>query len=71
MKEIVHFYNTAGVAGLWPEPEAKENVNRDELGNLGLTEEEEWHLVAFLKTLTDRFDGRSYPPVGFDSPGSK
>ena len=30
-----------------------ENVNEDELGNLGLTDEEE-DVVAFMETLTDR-----------------
>jgi len=29
------------------------NVNTDELGNLGLTDEEEDAIVAFLKTLSD------------------
>lgn len=62
IKDIVHFYNTRDVAS-WPRPEVKENVNTNELGNLGLSEAEEWDLVAFLKTLTDRFDGRSFRPV--------
>ena len=39
----------------WPEPEVAENVNRDELGDLGLTEEEEAAIVAFLKTLSDGY----------------
>ena len=39
----------------WPEPEVAENVNRDELGDLGLTSEEEAAIVAFLKTLSDGF----------------
>jgi hypothetical protein len=30
-----------------------ENVNTAELGNLGLTQDEEAAIVAFLKTLTD------------------
>lgn len=62
LKDIVHFYNTAG-DGSWPKPEVADNINRDELGNLMLSEAEEWDLVAFMKTLTDRFDSRSYPPV--------
>jgi len=33
-----------------------DNVNRDELGDLGLTPEEEDAIVAFLKTLTDGFE---------------
>jgi len=31
------------------------NVNTDELGNLGLSPEEETAIVAFLKTLSDGF----------------
>jgi len=40
----------------WPEPEVAENVNTDELGDLGLTDEEEAAIVAFLKTLSDGFE---------------
>ena len=69
LKGIVHFYNTRDVKpvcsdpftteadalsqGCWPEPEVTVNVNTDELGNLGLTDEEEDAIVAFLKTLSD------------------
>ena len=38
-----------------PAPEVPENVNVDELGNLGLTSEEEDALVAFMSTLSDGF----------------
>ncbi len=66
----MHFYNTRDVksecpgpyteaqalaADCWPEPEVAENVNTDELGDLGLTPEEEDAIVAFLKTLSDGF----------------
>jgi cytochrome c peroxidase len=37
----------------WPLPEVPRNVNRTELGNLGLTPAEEADIVAFLNTLTD------------------
>lgn len=37
----------------WPAPEVAENVNSDELGDLGLTPEEERAVVAFLRTLSD------------------
>lgn len=37
----------------WPAPEVPATVNKDELGNLKLTAQEEADLVAFLKTLTD------------------
>ena len=42
-------------AGCWPAPEVDENLNTDELGNLGLSEAEEWAIVAFLKTLSDGY----------------
>lgn len=71
LKSIVHFYNTRDVKptcanpftteasallqGCWPAPEVVDNVNTDELGDLGLTAEEEDALVAFLMTLSDGF----------------
>ena len=54
MKEITHFYNTRDVEP-WPSPEVPVNVNHDELGNLGLSAEEEADIVAFMKTLTDGY----------------
>jgi cytochrome c peroxidase len=71
LEGIVHFYNTRDVkpvcpgpyteaealaADCWPAPEVLENVNRDELGDLGLTPEEEAAIVAFLKTLSDGYE---------------
>jgi len=71
LKGIVHFYNTRDVKPpcpdpftteadalaqrCWPAPEVAENVNRDELGDLGLTPEEEDAIVAFLTTLSDGY----------------
>jgi cytochrome c peroxidase len=67
LKAIVHFYNTRDVLPVcsnatqtpgvdcWPEPEVSLNVNRDELGNLGLTDAEEDAIVAFMKTLSDGY----------------
>jgi cytochrome c peroxidase len=66
IEEIVHFYNTRDVyptctSGLiekvncWPAPENPMNVNRAELGNLGLSAEEEAAIVAYLKTLSDGY----------------
>ena len=71
LKGIVNFYNTRDVKprcndsftteadamelDCWPVPEVEANVNRNELGNLGLTPEEEDAIVAFLKTLSDGF----------------
>jgi len=61
LQEIVHFYNTRDVVGAgwqgkpWPAPEVPVNVNTEELGNLGLTSEEEAAIVAFMKTLSDGY----------------
>lgn len=61
LQEIVHFYNTRDVAGAgwqgkpWPAPEVPVNVNTEELGNLGLTSEEEAAIVVFMKTLSDGY----------------
>lgn len=54
LEEIVNFYNTRDVAD-WPDPEFPYNVNVDELGDLGLTAEEEAAIVAFMKTLSDGY----------------
>ncbi|MDF1534556.1 MAG: cytochrome-c peroxidase [Methanosarcinaceae archaeon] len=54
LKEVVHFYNTRDVE-VWPAPEVNMNVNVNELGNLGLTNDEERDIVAFLGTLTDSY----------------
>ena len=66
-KEVVHFYNTrdvlprckAGDPGekvtCWPPPEDPANLNKRQLGNLKLTDQEEDDLVAFMKTLTDDY----------------
>ncbi|MBN2175140.1 MAG: T9SS type A sorting domain-containing protein [Bacteroidales bacterium] len=54
LKEVVHFYNTRDVE-MWPDPEVPQNVNEDELGNLGLSDEEEDAIVAFMMTLSDGY----------------
>jgi len=43
----------------WPRPEVRNNLDMT-TGNLGLTDEEENQIVAFLQTLTDGFT-RPYP----------
>lgn len=69
LANLVDFYNSRDVkpscpnqftterkavaAGCWPAPEVAENVNTDELGDLGLTEQEVNDIVAFMGTLTD------------------
>ncbi|MRR34598.1 cytochrome C, partial [bacterium] len=67
LKEIVHFYNTrdkypACKSGdsrekmtCWPAPEVSANVNKTEMGNLGLSDMEEDAIVAFMMTLTDGY----------------
>ena len=52
---VVSFYNSRDVAN-WPAPEVPRNVNMDELGDLGLTNQEMEDLVSFLQTLTDDWD---------------
>ena len=61
LKDIVHFYNTRDVPGAlkkgadWDPPEYPDTMNTDELGNLGLSDDDEDALVEFMKTLTDGF----------------
>lgn len=56
LEDITHFYNTRDVASEgWAVPEVPETVNGDELGNLGLSSEDEDALVKFMKTLTDGY----------------
>lgn len=52
--QVVSFYNTRDLAP-WPLPEVPENLNVDELGDLGLTNQEVEDIVAFLETLTDGY----------------
>lgn len=55
LKETVNFYNTRDKEGSdWPPPEIADNLNVDEMGDLGLTDEEEDLIVLFMKTLSDR-----------------
>jgi len=54
LKEVVHFYNTRD-DGSWPAPEVSANVNKVDLGKLGLTDGEENAIVAFMKTLSDGY----------------
>lgn len=71
LKTVVHFYNTRDVKprcndpmtreadamrlGCWPAPEVEENLNKDEMGDLKLTDAEENAIVAFMRTLTDGY----------------
>jgi len=54
LKDVVRFYNTRDVASAgWPAPEVAENVNKQDMGNLKLTDSEVDDIVAFLNTLSD------------------
>jgi cytochrome c peroxidase len=71
LEEVVHFYNTRDVlpackeprditnpgfgVTCWPEGEFHSTRNVDELGNLGLSSQDEVDLVAYLKTFTDNY----------------
>jgi cytochrome c peroxidase len=63
LEEVVLFYSTRDVGKPdgtpWAEPEVAENVNDEELGDLGLTDQEVEDIVAFMRTLTD-----GYAPSG-------
>jgi len=71
LKQLVHFYNTRDVYGYnvtsghcpagttervdcWPLPEVPNNIDMT-TGDLGLTDQEEDQIVAFLQTLTDGY----------------
>ncbi len=68
LKEVVHFHNTRDVlprckpnepgekATCWPAPEQPANVNKTQMGHLGLSNAEEDAVVTFLKTLTDGYE---------------
>lgn len=55
LEEIVHFYNVRDISNEFPPAEYPATVNHDELGDLGLTPDEEADIVEFMKTLTDGF----------------
>jgi cytochrome c peroxidase len=59
LKEVVHFYNARDVDPAIAEPEVQENLVGF-IGDLGLTDEEEDAIVAFLRTLSDQ--ERVLPP---------
>lgn len=75
LEQVVHFYNTRDKKDrvcannndpgfgidCWPAPEVADNVNTDELGDLGLLPADEAAIVAYLKTFTD-----GYPDWGND-----
>lgn len=53
---MVEFYNTRDLEPeRWGPPEVPATMNTEELGNLGLSDQEVDDIVAFLKTLTDGY----------------
>lgn len=77
LKSVVHFYNTRDTKprcndqmtrdadamriDCWPAPEVEANLNKDEMGDLKLTDAEEDAIVAFMKSLTDGFQPDAKP----------
>lgn len=71
LEEVVHFYNTRDLlpecidpadstnpgfgSTCWPRGEFHETRNTSELGNLGLSAQDEEDIVAYLKTFTDGY----------------
>ena len=72
LRNVVDFYNTRDTKpacpnpltteadaikqGCWPVAEITENVNKEELGDLKLTDQEVDDIVAFMRTLTDGYE---------------
>jgi cytochrome c peroxidase len=71
LRDVVEFYNTRDTKAVctqknisvenakklncWPAAETPETMNKEELGNLRLTEQEVDDIVVFLKTLDDGY----------------
>lgn len=64
LKEVVRFYNLRDkTPEQFAAPDVEANVNREELGKLGMTDAEEDDLVAFLETLSDGYATTASRPV--------
>lgn len=55
LKEVVHFYNTRDIPGMWPPAEVPETIDGKFMGDLGLTDAEEDAIVSFMETMTDGY----------------
>lgn len=55
LKEVIEFYNTRDIDAKWGNAEVSENINKEEMGDLKLTEVEILALATFLKTLSDDY----------------
>lgn len=60
LEEVVQFYNTRDIPGMWDPPEVPDNLDGKFMGDLGLTDEEVAAVVAYMKTFTD---GYVIPPA--------
>ena len=56
LREVVDFYNTRDTDGKWAKPEIAATMNTEELGNLGLSDQEVDDIVAFMRTLSDGYE---------------
>jgi cytochrome c peroxidase len=77
LEQVVHFYNTRDTKprvcvdnndpgfgiDCWPVSEFPNNINTEELGDLGLSVQDEADIVAYLKTFTDGYPGTGDPNV--------
>jgi cytochrome c peroxidase len=55
LKEAAHFYNVRDVEPSIPQPEFPQTMNVVELAALGLTNQDQDDIVAFLGILTDGY----------------
>ena len=55
LREVVDFYNTRDTDVKWAKPEIATTMNMEELGNLGLSDQEVDDIVAFMRTLSDGY----------------
>ncbi|MCF6253830.1 MAG: cytochrome-c peroxidase [Thiomicrorhabdus sp.] len=55
LKEVVQFYNTRDIPGLWEAPEVSQNLETRFVGNLRLSSFQEDAIVAYMMTFTDGY----------------
>jgi len=76
LREVLEFYNVRDLQPpRWPKTDYPKTVNHDDMGDLGLSEQEIDELLAFLKTLSDRSllkkpKGQLFPNAPAGTPGT-
>lgn len=55
LRDAIAFYNTRDTEKKWGKPDVEHNVNKDELGDLKLSDADIDDIAAFLKTLDDGY----------------